>query len=117
MGSLDCRSARRFTSTPPRVQLICKSKPRHFLELPDPLLDGRTRHPGRARQPKTLTTKGCHYAAINHAPLEVRLNRAFAARQITDETADKRVTRASRVNHPAQWKGRRHGQAAGRGKD
>src|SRR6266516_6542903 len=103
------------------AQLTClnaasrRSKPHHFLELPDPLLDGRTRHSGRARQPKTLTAKGSHHAAINHAPLEVRLNRAFAARQITNETADKRVARASRVNHLAQGKRRRHEQAAGRG--
>src|SRR5437016_10395839 len=96
---------------------VSASKAHHFLELPDALLDGRTRHPGRACQPKTLTTKGSHHTAINHAPLEVRLNRAFAARQITDETADKRVARAGRVNHLAQGKRGRHEQAAGRGKE
>ena len=61
----------------------------HFFEFFKTLFNGGPRDFRRAHQTETLATKGSHHTAINHAPLEVRLNRAFAARQITDETADK----------------------------
>src|SRR5438034_11063347 len=66
-----------------------------FFELADTLFNGGSRDLRRAAQTETLAAKRSHHAAVNHPPFEVRLNRTVAARQITDQTADKRLRRAS----------------------